>query len=411
MNLDEIEINAIFNKIIDNEHTAADLLVLRQALSAGDKPTLKQLGKYITNIEEGKDIHIGDRIYQGTDAETLKAILQDMLQDIHERQKTPARSSAEEELYKRLKLLNESSKLDPRYITCAEYQLFIDERQKLDINQQPDHWKDYKFIPENEKEPIIGIRYNDAKEFCQWLTKWDSQYFKGRYRLPSLFEVKQYPARETDIGCWCDTEESKHEVWGIDKSEIENLRDKIFKILNSYFILDIKNNLELRSIALELLGIGFHAADELAREINLAGIRNIALNHKPTFEDIISNIISDIISGIDLETITKAQDISLSSVYDIASGCNIDLKKDFKNITDFNLELILKYACELDKVFKAEKDIDFNRKIRSIPNANPCRHYLLLVYAIWKLLSVIYEKAVKQVDIFKFPKRRESEKD
>lgn len=166
----------------------------------------------------------------------------------------------------------------------------------------------------------------------------------------------------------------------------------------------------MRSIALELLGIGFHAADELAREINLAGIRNIALNHKPTFEDIISNIISDIISGIDLETITKAQDISLSSVYDIASGCNIDLKKDFKNITDFNLELILKYACELDKVFKAEKDIDFNRKIRSIPNANPCRHYLLLVYAIWKLLSVIYEKAVKQVDIFKFPKRRESEK-
>jgi vWA-MoxR associated protein C-terminal domain/Effector-associated domain 10 len=75
MNINEIEINAIFDKITDNQHTAADLLVLRQALSGGDKPTLKQLGKYITNIEEGKDIHIGNRIYNQWDKEAMEALV------------------------------------------------------------------------------------------------------------------------------------------------------------------------------------------------------------------------------------------------------------------------------------------------------------------------------------------------
>ncbi|AFZ01292.1 hypothetical protein [Calothrix sp. PCC 6303] len=75
MNINEIEINAIFDKITDNQHTAADLLVLRKTLNAGDKSTLKQLGKYITNIEEGKDIHIGDRTYNQWDKDAMEALV------------------------------------------------------------------------------------------------------------------------------------------------------------------------------------------------------------------------------------------------------------------------------------------------------------------------------------------------
>lgn len=33
-----------------------------------------QSGKYTVNIQQEKDIQIGDRIYQGTDVETIKVV-------------------------------------------------------------------------------------------------------------------------------------------------------------------------------------------------------------------------------------------------------------------------------------------------------------------------------------------------
>ena len=37
--------------------------------------------------------------------------------------------------------------IDTDYITCAEYQLFIDAKQKVGIQRQPDHWPTYHFAP------------------------------------------------------------------------------------------------------------------------------------------------------------------------------------------------------------------------------------------------------------------------
>jgi hypothetical protein len=55
--------------------------MLRRSL-AGDRQVASQLGKYNVNIGEGKEIHIGDRIYKGTDAETIRKIIQDELQSL-----------------------------------------------------------------------------------------------------------------------------------------------------------------------------------------------------------------------------------------------------------------------------------------------------------------------------------------
>jgi hypothetical protein len=62
-------------RIIDGTQTDADLKNLRQLLTSGDRETISQLGKYNVNIKEGKDIHIGDRIYQQWDDKAIEALV------------------------------------------------------------------------------------------------------------------------------------------------------------------------------------------------------------------------------------------------------------------------------------------------------------------------------------------------
>lgn len=66
-------------KIIDRitgKQTEADIAVLRQLLSADDRQIATQLGKYNVNITEGKDIHIGDRIYVEWNDEAIQKLLE-----------------------------------------------------------------------------------------------------------------------------------------------------------------------------------------------------------------------------------------------------------------------------------------------------------------------------------------------
>jgi Effector-associated domain 10 len=52
-----------------------DINQLRQSLTASNGKDVVQLGKYNVNIGDGKDIHIGDKVYQGADAQTIRTIL------------------------------------------------------------------------------------------------------------------------------------------------------------------------------------------------------------------------------------------------------------------------------------------------------------------------------------------------
>lgn len=124
--------------------------------------------------------------------------------------------SSEFALYAEIWLKQQLRKLSPidervaigmNYITCAEYQLFIDEMQALGNHVQPKHWTTDKFRVGDEKQPILGVTADDAEAFCEWLTK------KGltpgfRYRLPTSSEVLEHPISEMQIGCWCQNEKS-----------------------------------------------------------------------------------------------------------------------------------------------------------------------------------------------------------
>ncbi|QFS49753.1 WD40 repeat domain-containing protein [Nostoc sphaeroides] len=69
------QLKQILHRVEKGQQTDEDITFLRQLLSAGDRQIVSQLGKYNINIGEGRDIHIGDRIYQQWDEQAIQALV------------------------------------------------------------------------------------------------------------------------------------------------------------------------------------------------------------------------------------------------------------------------------------------------------------------------------------------------
>jgi hypothetical protein len=69
------QLKQILHRVEKGQQTDEDITFLRQLLSTGDRQLSAQLGKYNVNITEGKDIHIGDRIYNQWDKEAIEALV------------------------------------------------------------------------------------------------------------------------------------------------------------------------------------------------------------------------------------------------------------------------------------------------------------------------------------------------
>ena len=72
------DLAGMLDRIAQGRETESDRRLLQQLLRQ-ERGTV-QLGKYNVNLGEGREIQVGDRIYQGADADTLKALLQAVLQ-------------------------------------------------------------------------------------------------------------------------------------------------------------------------------------------------------------------------------------------------------------------------------------------------------------------------------------------
>jgi Effector-associated domain 10 len=72
--------NDILQRILNATSTDADIEDLRQWLESGGIENF-QTGKYNVNIEQGQNIHIGDRIYQELDAEIIREIIHSAIKD------------------------------------------------------------------------------------------------------------------------------------------------------------------------------------------------------------------------------------------------------------------------------------------------------------------------------------------
>ena len=93
-------------------------------------------------------------------------------------------------------------------ITCAEYQVFLDEQRAQGKYYQPDHWTGYRFPPGQGHAPVLGVRPTDASAFCKWLTAKENGPW--RYRLPKEDELHQEAYKSVfdrfgaGLGYWLD---------------------------------------------------------------------------------------------------------------------------------------------------------------------------------------------------------------
>ena len=99
--------------------------------------------------------------------------------------------------------IDENTYIDDSLVTCAEYQLFIDDMRAQSQYFQPDHWTSYQFPQGQAQHPILGVRTSDATAFCKWLT-W-REVCEWRYRLPTFEEAAEYllpPITQSPLGYW-----------------------------------------------------------------------------------------------------------------------------------------------------------------------------------------------------------------
>ncbi|MBO3457710.1 SUMF1/EgtB/PvdO family nonheme iron enzyme [Aetokthonos hydrillicola Thurmond2011] len=107
-----------------------------------------------------------------------------------------------------LSRVDEQIEIDSTYVTCAEYQLFL---QQADESCKPQDWLSNRFPDGNAKTPITKISWTNALAFCSWLNL--NADFLNRnsiedngvyyYRLPTLAETQNYlPKEYKDLGCW-----------------------------------------------------------------------------------------------------------------------------------------------------------------------------------------------------------------
>lgn len=141
------EINRILRRIEEGQQTAEDINYLRQRLIAGDRQLTSQLGKYNVNIGEGKEIHIGDRIYKQWDEEATKALVKAIQQASGIHQNTQGGDAAGRDIDKR-----------NIYQKCTFIQLLAGSRDLGNDSQELLNKLDFSVIPQES----IQQAYQDA---------------------------------------------------------------------------------------------------------------------------------------------------------------------------------------------------------------------------------------------------------
>jgi formylglycine-generating enzyme required for sulfatase activity len=99
--------------------------------------------------------------------------------------------------------IDENTYIDDTLVTCAEYQLFIDEMRERAKYYQPDHWSSYQFPKGEAQAPIVGVRFSDAKTFCEWLTQREGGEWS--FRPPAIGEAEKYKLTNplhSPLGYW-----------------------------------------------------------------------------------------------------------------------------------------------------------------------------------------------------------------
>jgi len=201
--------------------------------------------------------------------------------------------------------IDEEREVDSCFVNCAEYQLFLDDMRSQGKHCQPDHWVDYRFSPGQSRVALAGIRFEDAKSFCVWLT----ERYGHTYRLPRADEVAEISVGEGNVfGFW--GEDGK--LFGFSAEDESAIKERL------------KDEAEM-PMEIVVADIGFHFHSSVA----------------PILQDIdsLGNSLNRITIDYGLPSaILYARQIERASVLNRASNVAYDLANDIDRYIDENFE-------------------------------------------------------------------------
>ncbi len=309
--------------------------------------------------------------------------------------------------------IDNNLEIDLNYITCAEYQLFIDDMRQAGKNRQPDHWISERFLPGNARKPITGVRSSDAQEFCHWLTQ--QELIPGyRYRLPNLAETNAIYETKEPLGCWCKYKNNLV-IAEIQSQQWLAWQQKLFEFL--IFRGDFVLNHEYKSF------LNHNLYDELYRELydfinrDVQNFRYININiygYRDLYTDLNQDLYSDIYfflnSFLNQDVYCNFnRDLYKNLNRDVYDNFNRDLYKDlnrdlYKNLNfvldHFSYEIISRpFYRNLFPNFYSKLYQDLNRNFYEKIDIEQASNLLLLSFPImflviiYHLLDKMYEQA------------------
>jgi hypothetical protein len=152
--------------------------------------------------------------------------------------------AAEMHLTQRLKSLehiDERRDIDRNYITCVEYQLFLDYARAQGKYHQPDHWTEYTFPEGTARTPVCGVRAEDAEAFCEWLNHRQGDD-SIKYRLPEPSEAKDYPASENEgVATWHKVKSEENNVYGLTWKS-GNIEQRVYRTIKKFYDASLPQN-------------------------------------------------------------------------------------------------------------------------------------------------------------------------
>lgn len=171
---------------------------------------------------------------------------------------------------KRLIRIDDSRYIDASLISNAEYQLFLDDIARKGKVHKPDHWSGEHYLQGQGQEPILGVRYEDAVAFCEWLTEREGQPWI--YRLPRSNEVTVSRDREDpSSGYWISTDGESGFAHAVKGEERQPLR--LAEVVHDFALhcaFHMANGI-IRAIDIKIVPKGvLDLAHNLARYLDLA---------------------------------------------------------------------------------------------------------------------------------------------
>lgn len=134
-------------------------------------------------------------------AQVKESLYQQIQKGLESDNKDEFELAAKVKLSRRLSKLvriDDNLEIDREYITCAEYQLFLNHwnSENGEIDDYSNNLNNRHFPAGDAENPLTNINWEQANIFCAWL----SQYFQSPdnlyYRLPRQEERENYPAKD-----------------------------------------------------------------------------------------------------------------------------------------------------------------------------------------------------------------------